>query len=368
MSRKRSHGEGSVRKRKNGTWRGQLMDGYYDDGKRRIVCFSGSTKGEVLDKMREYRDQAAQHVRPNREMTVADWGEQWYREYELQVQPSTYAGYRYTLDIIKSRMGSMKLCDVLPLNVMRVQNALAAEGRSLSQIRKVRTMIIQMFDSAEDNGLVARNPARRAKTPKDKDGTLSASRQRKDAFTEQEIHLLRKKLPQNLLGHSIRLMLGTGIRVQELLALTALDIAEDGSAVTINKAVKTVNGKSQLGPPKSKSSYRIVPVPETYRASACYLRTHGGKTAIWTSKGEAYGVSAFRQRYYRELEKINGVRRLSPHCCRHTYVSTLQAQGVSIELIARLVGHTKIDTTVGYTHTSMQTLRDAASKLDKDKD
>ncbi len=355
-------------KLKNGTWRGQLMDGYTEEGKKNIVCLSGSTKGEVLDKMRQYREQMAQHVRPNREMTVADWGEQWYREYESQVQPSTYAGYRYTLDIIKSRMGSMKLCDVLPLDVMRVQNALAAEGRSLSQIRKVRTMLIQMFDSAEDNGLVARNPARRAKTPKDKDGTISAPRQCKDAFTDQEIRLLREQLPKNLLGYSIRLMLGTGIRVQELLALKAEDIAEDGSTLKIYKAVKTVHGQSRLGPPKSNSSYRTVPVPETYQDSARYLRTHGGKTAIWQSKGDAYSVSAFRQRYYRALNQIEGVRKLSPHCCRHTYVSTLQAQGVSIELIARLAGHTKIDTTVGYTHTSMQTLRDAASKLDKDKD
>ena len=365
MSRKRSHGEGSAWKLKNGTWRGQLMDGFTDEGKKNIVCFSGCTKGEVLDKMRQYRDQAAQNIRPNREMTVSDWGEQWYGDYATQVQSSTYVGYRFTLDIIKMRMGKMKLCDVLPQDVTRVQNALAAEGRSLSQIRKVRTMLIQMFDSADDNGLVARNPARRAKTPKDKNGTLSAPRQRKDAFTGEEIALLREQLPQDLLGHSIRFMLGTGLRVQELLALTSEDISEDGSTVTINKAVKTVNGRSRLGPPKSKSSYRTIPVPETYRTSARYLRTHGGKTAIWESKGEAYGVSAFRQRYYRALAQIDGVRRLAPHCCRHTYVSELQAKGVSIELIAKLAGHTKIDTTVWYAHTSLNTLVGAVSVLDK---
>ncbi len=34
-----------------------------------------------------------------------------------------------------------------------------------------------------------------------------------------------------------------------------------------------------------------------------------------------------RRAYYRTLEKIPGVRRLSPHCCRHTYVTLLQRQG-----------------------------------------
>lgn len=365
MSGKRSHGEGSVYKRKNGTWRGQLMDGYTDDGKKRIVSFNGKTKGEVLDMMRDYKNQMASDIRPNREMTVGAWGEQWYRDYGTQVQASTYAGYRYTLDIIKARMGTMKLCDVLPLDVTRVQNELAAEGRSLSLIRKVRTMLIQLFDSAEDNGLVARNPARRAKTPKDKDGTLSAPRQRKDAFSVMEIELLRRGLNYDLVGHSIRLMLGTGLRVQELLALAPEDIAEDGSTVNVNKAVKTVAGKSRLGPPKSKSSYRAIPVPESYRVSARYLRTHGGKSAIWQSKGEAYSVSSFRTRYYREIARVDGVRKLSPHCCRHTYVTRLQASGVSIELIAQLAGHSTVDTTVGYTHTSLDTLVNAVSTLEK---
>lgn len=43
MARKRSHGEGSVWKLKNGMWRGQLMDGYTDGGKKNIISFSGET-------------------------------------------------------------------------------------------------------------------------------------------------------------------------------------------------------------------------------------------------------------------------------------------------------------------------------------
>lgn len=46
MAKKRSSGEGHVKKLKNGSWRGQIMDGYRDDGKRNIVSFSGATKGE----------------------------------------------------------------------------------------------------------------------------------------------------------------------------------------------------------------------------------------------------------------------------------------------------------------------------------
>ena len=36
MSGKRSHGEGSIRQVKNGKWHGQLMDGYHENGKRKL--------------------------------------------------------------------------------------------------------------------------------------------------------------------------------------------------------------------------------------------------------------------------------------------------------------------------------------------
>jgi len=55
MAKKRSNGEGSISKRSNGSWRGQLMDGYKPDGSPNRINFSGKTKSEVLNKMREYQ-------------------------------------------------------------------------------------------------------------------------------------------------------------------------------------------------------------------------------------------------------------------------------------------------------------------------
>ncbi len=37
MVGKRSNGEGSVRKTKNGSWRGEIMDGYTPDGKETVL-------------------------------------------------------------------------------------------------------------------------------------------------------------------------------------------------------------------------------------------------------------------------------------------------------------------------------------------
>jgi integrase len=155
-------------------------------------------------------------------------------------------------------------------------------------------------------------------------------------------------------------MLYSGLRTQELLALTKDDIAFDGSVIRVNKAIKTVNGKPTLGTPKSKTSNRTIPIPADKRKYAVYLRENGGSEFIWSihSKNPLYSVGSFRRRYYTAIKKI-AVRPLSPHCCRHTYVTRLQARGVPMEIIANLVGHSEVNTTNIYLHTSLETLQDA---------
>jgi len=367
MKAKRSHGEGNVRRLKSGKWHAELMDGYKSDGKKNIIHFTADTKAEVLDKIREFKNQAQDNVHVDRKILLSAWADTWYADYETQVQPSTYSGYQFTLNIIKQHMGAKRLCDVLPIDVNAFQDKLIGQGYSLSQIRKCRTMLIQIFDAADENGMIARNPARKAKVLRDKDGTLSTPRQEKDAFTEDEIRLLETELNNDLLGNSILLLLNSGLRVQELLALSKDDIAADGSAICVKKAVKTVAGKSMLGCTKTKKSMRTIPLPTHARSYALYLRQHGGTPLIWSQPGlkPVYCVGSFRRRYYFALHQIPGVRALPPHCCRHTYVTRLQAKGVSIDLIAALAGHSDISTTIGYTHTSLDTLENAVTVLDK---
>ena len=72
MAGKRSNGEGSVRKTKNGSWRGEIMDGYTPDGKKNIVRFTAETRAEVLDKLRAYRAGMDSGVHIDKRMCFAD--------------------------------------------------------------------------------------------------------------------------------------------------------------------------------------------------------------------------------------------------------------------------------------------------------
>ena len=50
------------------------------------------------------------------------------------------------------------------------------------------------------------------------------------------------------------------------------------------------------------------------------------------------------------LEAMEGVRVLTPHSCRHTYVSQMQMLGVDLATIQSIVGHADVDMTKHYLH------------------
>ena len=368
MSGKRGKGEGSVHKLPSGSWQSQIMDGYTDEGKRHIVSFTAPTRAEALDKMREYLLHKADT--PPEEVSntplFADYAQNWYISYRTQVEESTYSGYRYTLKMLNAAFGSLLLSDIKVVQINQFINDLAAKGYSSSQINKCRSMLIQILDVAEADDLVLKNYARRAfRTTKQ----LSKEKKThtKDAFSVEETERLLSDLPNDLMGNSIRLMLITGLRLQELLALTPKDIAEDGSWVRVDKAVKMVDGIPKLGDPKSYTSRRVIPIAPKYRSIPCWLRENGGQAFLWCAprhESLLYSTGTVRRKYYRLLEKYPDVRRLSPHCCRHTYVTLLQRQGVPMETIARLTGHTDIKTTENYLHISNSTLANAVTALE----
>lgn len=366
MAAKRANGEGSIRQLPSGQWYAQIMDGYKPDGSRNMVYFKAYKKNEVVSQIREYWKQREAGAVPSSNVLFSEWAEIWYADHQSQVQPSTFHGYQYTLKILTDYFGKREIQKIKPMEISAFFEYLKRVSYSASYMLKCKSMLIQIFDAAEANEVTTSNPARKAKIKRTVPTLYDDSKENeKDAFTEEEIKELKAKLRDDLLGNSIMTMIGTGLRAQELLALRPEDIAMDGSSITVNKAIKMVGGTPLLGPPKSDRSKRVIPVPEDYRKNTIYLRYYGGKEFIWTSRRESglFDVGVFRKQYYKALQAVPRVRKLSPHCCRHTYVSTLEKHGVPMEQIARLAGHTHIAVTDRYLHVDNETLSIAVSVL-----
>ena len=362
--RKRSNGEGSFRKLPSGNWSGQIMVGYTPEGKRKIKTFTAPTKSEVQQKIREYLDGLVEEEKAKSRIPFSAWADKWYASHRSEVEESTYYNYSFTLKRLKSYFGERPINEIRQMDINDFIELLLDQKLSKSTISKCKAMLFQIFTSAEDNELINKNPTIRSKSAKRAPKHVYP----KNAFTPDEIQALEEQLPNDLIGNSIRTLIGTGIRVQELLALTKDDITPDGSLIVVNKAVKMAYHEPYLGSPKSEIGNRIIPVSVKYRDHARYLRDHGGSKYIWTSpKRESglYTVEEFRRSYKAAMKAVPDVPYYSPHCCRHTYITQLQAQEVPMAFISALAGHEDVSTTKGYTHISIDTLKGIIDALDK---
>src|SRR3954451_11255824 len=151
----------------------------------------------------------------------------------------------------------------------------------------------------------------------------------------------------------VRLLLNTGLRVQELCVLTWNDVA-----LSERKGLLTVRqGKG--------GKHRQVPLNQDARAALTALGypQHAGKETviIQGQRGPMTprGVQSLLARYG-ELARLDD---LSPHALRHTFCKNLIDAGVGLEQVAALAGHESLETTRRYCRPSRLDLERAVERI-----
>lgn len=359
MAKRRANGEGSLRKRPNGTWELTFKDGFRDDGKPKTISFYGKTQKEVKAKSEEYKSRSSWH-RNKLPSDFISLSNLWYERHRTKVTPVTYEGYRYTLRILQNYFGDIRVEKILPMDIEDMLNALASEGRSQSAISSCRAMMHQIMGMAVANGLIDRNPVQYAEKMR-----YENTSGRREAFTDEEVKLLMLHLPNDKIGMTIRLMLFTGLRTQEMIALEPRHISEDGSTISVEQAVKQAKGTAYIGETKTKSSVRVILVPENVRYCAVALR-NTDKKFIWESTrlvDRPCNPSCFRDKFAEAVKSVDGVRPLTPHCCRHTFVSIMRSHEVDVNVIKAFTGHTQLKMIDHYSHVRDSELVAATEKI-----
>ena len=235
MANKRSHGEGTLRHREDGRWEMTIMNGYRDDGKRKTKTFYGKTQKEVKAKAKKYQDDVAAGLIVDVDYLFQDWADIWFEHHKHNVSPTTRESYGYTLRFLKEAFGQRRIAEIKAFDVEVFLNRIRNEGASDSRIAQSRAMLYQIFNKAEANDFIRKNPVRFVEKMKKK-----GPPKQKDSFTAEEVRILMEALPDDRIGWSIRLLLGTGMRTQELLALEPRHIKPDGSYIYIRQAINPV--------------------------------------------------------------------------------------------------------------------------------
>lgn len=356
--KKRARGEGSFRRKKNGRWEAQVMVGYRADGSREIKSFSGSTRSEVKQKMEDYLKKRKSGLLLGENMRFDEWADIYFEHHKDRLSETSQESYRYILRTLKNYFGSRTLTQIKTLDVEIFLDQLRKEGKSNSYLAKSRSMLSQIFTKAIANEMIQKNPV--AFVEKIKKRSLK----RKDSFTSKEVHLLMENLSEDRIGWSIRLMVASGMRMGELLALEPRHISEQGDWICVEQAAVRIKGGVSIGPTKTAGSVRIIPVPECVQYCARRLRDTDKKFIWETGKpGMPCNPSYFAKQFKAAIGRVKGVRILTPHSTRHTYISMLQMLNVNFETIRDLSGHTDISMTRHYLHVQEPSRLEAARRF-----
>jgi len=159
----------------------------------------------------------------------------------------------------------------------------------------------------------------------------------------------------------LEVMLGSGLRVSELVALRGVDVDLQKGTLRVNLGK---GGKDRVVPVDRETLGWLRAWSER-RASLGFngaapfffgLRT--GKTG----RGSRERGQALTPRYLQGLLKTLGrsagiEKRVSPHVLRHTYATRLLDKGFNLREVQTLLGHANLSTTEVYTHVNPEALR-----------
>ena len=81
-------------------------------------------------------------------------------------------------------------------------------------------------------------------------------------------------------------------------------------------------------------------------------------------KGGRYTASSIRAVLRQSCKLASITKPVTPHTLRHSYATHLMESGTGIRYIQELLGHSKPETTMIYTHVSSHNISDVVSPLD----
>ena len=162
--------------------------------------------------------------------------------------------------------------------------------------------------------------------------------------------------------YAFQMLYWTGIRVGELLALTAGDFDFKNNMLTINKSYQRLHGEDVITTPKTEKSNRTIKMPQFLCDEMQeYLK-------MFYSPNNSDRIFPISKSYlHHEMDrgaKAAGVKRIRIHDLRHSHISLLIDMGFSAVAIADRVGHESIDITYQYAHLFPSKQTEMADRLD----
>lgn len=150
----------------------------------------------------------------------------------------------------------------------------------------------------------------------------------------------------------IAMLYSCGLRIGELLKLRLADIHLQRKQLQIRNA-------------KGRKDRYVVLAESLMPLLNNYLMSYSPKVYLIEGQaGKPYSASSVRKFLKRSCTLARIYRPITPHTLRHSYATHLLEQGIGLRHIQELLGHSKPETTMIYTHLARKDLLNVASPLD----
>ena len=360
------------------------------NGKVNRKVFSSKDKNTVIEKMEAFKRELkiSDGQLDNGEITFEDFSESLMKTvFKERLKPSALLRKRQSLEYqVYPYIGYIPINEVSVHDVQSMINALSETDLSYSTIKKAYEAVNSVMKVYRVRTQTALNPCEGVLLPKRKEKEISDIKY----FNEEEIKLIENEATRKYsngrdvyrLGYSIILLMYTGMRVGEMLALTWDDIDFKNKTITVNKnaVAATEDGERKMtvqDSTKTKKSTRIIPM--TYKAMEAlkYIENiTGDNDYVISSKNNKLihpeninrmfhsilvNVGIMKSKVKRRADDVSyGV-----HTLRHTFASLLFKNNCEIKVISEILGHadTKITENI-YIHLSQEQKKKAIENID----
>lgn len=277
---------------------------------------------------------------------------------------STYQG---NLDHwIYPALGDLKMPDITSANIDALLLDMQAQGKAISTVVKVYTILHSLFKMAYSKDVIDRNPMDKVDRPKARKDELRG--QEADSYTIDEVQRIFSALEREPLKWRamLHLLIDTGIRRGECCGLQWKNINFKTNTITISGNLCYTPQKGiYLDTPKS-GRIRTIDVDPDVIELLRQLRIERSSKAIslWVFTQEGNPKPMHPQsptRYLKKFSERCGIPGLHPHALRHTFASIAITNGADVASVSEKLGHSdKAVTLRMYTHADQESMKRAS--------
>jgi len=373
---KRANGEGTIRKRKNGSWEGIYTAGRDENGKLIRKSVYGKTQQEVSKKLTAINNDLnnGTYISPDK-ITVSEWFNIFLKDYNKSVKASTVAQYEYQIrKNINPALGSVPLQKLTAPMIQRLYNDKLDNGLSAKSIKNLHGVMHKGLNQAVLCQFIKANPCLACQLPR-------VERREMLTITGDDLRRFLEEIKGKPYEYLFFVDVFTGMRESEIIGLSWDCVDFQREIITIKRQLKRerkLTGENQyiFDTLKNGKSRTIAPASEVFNVLRKIKRIQAEDKLRYGSSYDNKDNLVFTDElgqhlcqptvwsHFKERVTAIGLPAVRFHDLRHSYATISLENGDDAKTVSENLGHATVAFTLDvYGHVTDSMKKASADRM-----